>query len=147
MELIEQREKWIAGAARPAGAPRSRRRAGWILSGLSILFLSFDAVAKLLLLPPVVQGSLELGYAESLVRPIGFVLLLCVAAYATPLTAALGAVLLTGYLGGAVATHVRVGNPLPTHALFPVYVALLVWGGLWLREPRLRPLLPLRGRP
>jgi hypothetical protein len=80
------------------------------------------------------------------VFPLGVVLLACVVAYAVPGTSVLGAVLLTGYLGGAIATHVRVENPLFSHTLFPAYVALVVWGGLFLRESRLRELLPWRGR-
>ena len=87
----------------------------------------------------------QLGYPVSLALGIGAVELACLVLYVIPRTSVLGAILLTGYLGGAVATHVRVGSPLLTHVLFPIYVAALVWGGLFLREGRLRALVPLRG--
>ncbi len=88
--------------------------------------------------------TVQLGYREGVVRWRGIVELVCLAAYVVPRTAVLGAILLTGYFGGAVATHVRMGNPLFTHVLFPIYVAVLVWGGLYLREDRLWALVPLR---
>jgi hypothetical protein len=124
----------------------SKRRlwAGRILSGLAVLFLLFDAVIKVMKIRPVVEGFAKAGYPESVAVPIGMVLLVCVVIYAIPRTSVLGAILLTGYLGGAVATHVRVGDPLFSHVLFPTYVAALIWGGLFLREDRLRSLLPLR---
>lgn len=127
---------------------RSRRGlwAGRIMSALAILFLGFDAVGKVLELAPVVAGTTQLGYPATAVVEIGIVLLVCVLAYAFPPTAVLGAILITGYLGGAVATQVRVGNPLVSHVLFPVYVGILAWGGLYLRDARLRALLPLRAR-
>ena len=117
---------------------------GRILSAFAALFLGVDALAKLLQLAPVVAGTAELGYPVGAVLVIGLLEALCVAVYVAPPTAVLGALLLTGYLGGAIATHLRMGNPLFSHILFPVYVALLVWGGLFLRERRLRALLPLR---
>lgn len=131
-------------AATTAPASSAALWAGRVASGLCTLFLAVDGAAKLARPAPVVQGTLELGYPESVIVPLGVVLLACVALYAIPQTAVLGAILLTGYLGGAIATHVRVGNPLFTHVLFPVYLALLVWGGLYLRDERLRALLPLR---
>ncbi|KYF90201.1 hypothetical protein BE17_43925 [Sorangium cellulosum] len=132
------------GATRDA--PRSRKAlwAGRILSGLAVLFLTFDAVGKLLQPREVVEGTTSLGYPASVIFPLGVVQLVCLAFYLAPRTAVLGAVLWTGYLGGAIATHVRVGNPLLTHTLFPIYVAALLWGGLWLRDRRLRSILPLR---
>jgi hypothetical protein len=120
------------------------RGTGRVLSALAALFLLADSVAKLMMVPPVLAGTAELGYPVATVFPIGLVLLLCVVTYLVPSTSLLGAVLLTGYLGGAVATHVRVGNPLLSHTLFPIYVALFVWGGLFLRDARLRALFPLR---
>jgi hypothetical protein len=117
-------------------------RVGRLASALAVSFLTFDAIGKLLQVPPVVAGTLELGYPAGTVFPIGVTLLLCVVAYAIPGTSVWGALLLTGYLGGAVATQVRVGNPLLSHTLFPVYVALFVWGGLVLRDARLRAFLP-----
>lgn len=126
--------------------PVSRRslRAGRAIGALPVLFLLFDGVGKLVKPAPVVEGTLQLGYQASVLVPLGIVLLACTVLYAVPRTAVLGAILLTGYLGGAVATHVRVGNPLATHTLFPIYFGVLLWGSLWLREPRLRALLPLR---
>ncbi|WP_243319930.1 DoxX family protein [Geothrix sp. SG200] len=118
--------------------------AGRILSALPILLLAFDGLAKVMRLPPVLEGFIKLGYSENVARPLGLTLSACVVLYAVPRTSVLGAILLTGYLGGAVATHVRVGDPLFSHILFPTYVAALVWGGLYLREARLEALLPLR---
>ena len=86
-----------------------------------------------------------LGWPVSLAIPLGILLLSCLALYAIPRTAVLGAILLTGYLGGAVATHVRVADPLFSHVLFPVYVGAMLWGGLYLRDARLRALIPFRG--
>ena len=118
--------------------------AGRVLGALPVLFLLADGVGKLVKPAPVVEGTLELGYQASVLVPLGIVLLACTILYAVPRTAVLGAILLTGYLGGAVATHVRVGNPLPTHTLFPIYFGVMLWGSLYLRDPRLRALLPLR---
>ncbi len=123
------------------------RKALWggrILSGVAVLFLLFDAIIKLIRHPAAMQGATQLGYPESVVFGLGIVLLVCLVLYLVPGTAVLGAVLFTGYLGGAVATHVRVGNPLFSHVLFPVYVAAFLWAGLWLRDQRVRAVLPLR---
>ncbi len=117
------------------------------MSGLPALFLLSDGIMKLVKPESVVQATVQLGYPESVIVGLGIVLLACTALYLIPRTAVLGAILLTGYLGGAIATQVRVGNPLFTHILFPVYLALLLWGGLFLREQRLRALIPLRGEP
>jgi len=105
-----------------------------------------DGVMKLFKPAPVVEGTISLGYRESTIVPIGLVLVACTLLFVIPRTAVLGAILLTGYLGGAVATHVRVGAPLFSHTLFPVYIGVLVWAGLWLRDGRVRALLPLRER-
>jgi DoxX-like family len=118
--------------------------AGRILSGLAVLFLLFDATLKVLQLPVAVQGTRELGYPESVILGLGIVQLVCLVLYLVPRTSVLGAVLWTGYLGGAVATHVRIGHPLFSHVLFPVYVAALLWAGLWLRDERLRAVFPMR---
>ena len=123
---------------------KKRSIAGYALTGLVAAFLAFDTVMKLLQLAPAVQGTTELGYPAGTVVVIGAIELVCLVLYLIPPTSVLGALLLTGYLGGAIATHVRVGSPLPTHTLFPIYVALMVWGGLYLRESRLRELLPFR---
>ena len=119
----------------------ARIRAGRILSGIVVAFLLLDALGKLLQLAPVVQGTLELGYAEAVVVPLGVLLLVGVVLYAIPRTSLVGAIYLTAFLGGAIATHLRVGSPLATHVLFGVYVAAFVWGGLALRNPRLVALL------
>jgi DoxX-like family len=120
--------------------------AGRIMSGLAILFLLFDAIIKFVkpVPAPVTQAFAQLGYPPGLAVNIGVILLACVVVYAIPRTSVLGAILLTGYLGGAIASHVRVGDPLFSHVLFPAYVALLIWGGLYLRDDRLRALVPLR---
>jgi DoxX-like family len=129
---------------RPAAVPRRTFWAGRVVSALPALFLLVDAVMKLVKPAPVVEATLALGYPESVILGLGIVLLACTLLYLIPRTAVLGAILLTGYLGGAVATHVRVGSPLLTHSLFPVYVALLVWGSPLPRDDRLRALIPLR---
>src|SRR5262252_6041046 len=104
-----------------------------ILGGLPIAFMTLDAAIKLARLAPAVTGTVQLGYQPSVVFGIGLVEILCVLAYAIPRTAVVGAVLLTGYLGGAIATHVRVGDPIATHVLAPIYVAAMIWGALLLR--------------
>jgi hypothetical protein len=120
--------------------------AGRIISGFVVLFLLVDAAYKLIkpLPAPAVEAFGKLGYPVEFAAGIGILLLSCVALYLIPRTSILGAILLTGYLGGAVASHVRVGDPWLSHALFPVYVGLLVWGSLYLRDQRLRALIPLR---
>lgn len=117
------------------------RKLGWILSGLALLFLSWDAAMKLVRHPLAIEGSKALGYSEHAIVSVGVIAAGCVVVYAVPRTAVLGAILWTGYLGGAIATHLRVGNPLLSHTLFPVYVAILLWGGLALRDPRVLALL------
>jgi hypothetical protein len=120
------------------------RRAIWtgrILSGIAVLFLAVDAAMKLLRLPAAVEGTTQLGYPAEVILAIGIIQAVCLLVYLVPRTSVIGAVLWTGYLGGAVATHVRVGNPLFGFVLFPIYVAALLWGGLWLRDRRVRALL------
>lgn len=121
-----------------------KHRAGVALSALPVLFLLFDGVIKVIEIAPVAQSFAQLGYPIALARGLGLLELLCVAVYAIPRTAALGALLLTGFLGGAISTHLRVADPFFTHTVFPLYVALMVWGGLYLRDDRLRALLLLR---
>jgi DoxX-like protein len=120
------------------GASKRQLWTGRVMSALVVLFLLFDGVTKLLRLPMVVEATRRLGYPESSIQVIGVILLVCTVLYAIPTTAVLGAVLLTGYLGGAVATNLRVGNPLFSHVLFPVYMGALLWAGLLLRRPQLR---------
>lgn len=121
-----------------------RYRVGIGLSALPVLFLLFDSVIKLLEIQPVLESFAQLGYPDSLARGLGLLELACLALYLVPRTAILGAVVLTGFLGGAIATHLRVGDPFFSHVLFPVYVAVLVWGGLLLRDDTLRALIPWR---
>ncbi|HEV7239230.1 MAG TPA: DoxX family protein [Thermoanaerobaculia bacterium] len=111
---------------------------GRAITALPILFLLFDGIIKLINIPPVVESFTRLGYRTSIAMTIGLIELALIALYLFPRTAIAGAVLLTGFLGGAIATHLRVGDPLLTHTLFPVYIAAPLWGGLWLRDARLR---------
>jgi hypothetical protein len=125
-----------------SAATTSRLWAGRILSALPALFLLVDGGMKLFKPPVVVQSTLELGYPESAIVGIGVVLLIATILYVIPHTAALGAILLTGYLGGAVATHVRVSGPV-FNIVFPVIFGCMLWGGLWLRDNNLRRLIPV----
>jgi hypothetical protein len=120
---------------------RARLWSGRALSGLVTLFLAWDAAIKLVRHPMALEGSGTLGYGPHTVPLIGGLAAVCLALYVIPRTAVLGAILMTGYLGGAIATHVRVDNPLFSHVLFPVYVATLLWGGLALRDGRVLTLL------
>ena len=117
---------------------------GRLLSGLVILFLLFDGAIKLVPWPIVTETMDRMGYgsSESLARCLGAISLVCTALYALPPTSFVGAILMTGYLGGAMASHVRIGSPLFTHILFGFYLGVMLWGGLWLRDRRLRALLP-----
>jgi len=117
----------------PSPLSKTRLRAGRTLSAAAILFLLFDATIKLMVIPPVVEAFTRLGFPVDLARGIGALELACLLLYVIPRTAIPGAILLTGFLGGAVVTHVRVGDPLLSHALFPVYVGALLWGGLLFR--------------
>lgn len=117
---------------------------GRLLTGLAAAALFADSTGKLLQVQPVIDGTMALGYPRTIVFTLGVILFLSVVAYVVPRTSVLGALLLTAYLGGAVATHVRVESPLFTHILVPVYVAAVAWAGLLLRDPRLRAFLPLR---
>jgi hypothetical protein len=114
---------------------------GRVLTGIAVLFLTFDAVMKIVMAPQAVEGTAQLGYPTHVLFALGLIQVLCLALYLIPRTAIVGAVLWTGYLGGAIATHVRVESPLFTHTLFPIYVAALLWGGLWLRDRRVHALI------
>jgi hypothetical protein len=131
----------IAG---PAPISKKRLWAGRVLSALVVMFLLMDGVMKVMMLPIVVEGTKKAGYPEGSMFGIGCVLIACTLLYLIPRTSILGAILLTGYLGGAVATHVRIGDPLFSHTLFPVYFGVMTWGGLYLRDSRLIALIPLR---
>jgi DoxX-like family len=129
-----------------ASSSKAARWTGYVMSGLVILFLLFDGGIKLVPLEIVTQTSGEIGLPTdaSFARLLGILTLIGVVLYAIPHTAVLGAILLTGYMGGAIATHLRIDSPLFSHTLFGVYLGLLIWGGLYLREPRLRALIPFR---
>ena len=130
-----------------APASRAAHLLGRILSGLVIVFLLFDAAIKLVPLAVVTETMDRMGYgsSENLARSLGLITIVCTVLYSVPPTSILGAILLTGYLGGAIASHVRIGSPLFTHTMFGLYLGLMVWGGLWLRDKNLQPLIPFRG--
>ena len=117
---------------------------GRVMSGLVIAFMLLDGAMKLVPLDVVVTTSEQMGIPGSLARTLGILGLICTVLYAVPRTSIIGAILLTGYLGGAIASHLRLGDPIFTHTLFGLYLGLLVWGGLYLRDDRLRALIPLR---
>lgn len=123
---------------------RNGRRLGWALSGLVIAFMLLDGALKLIPLDVVLKSSAEIGFPPTamVARELGALGILCTILYAIPRTSILGAILLTAYLGGTAAAHFRIGNPLLTHILFGVYVAVLAWGGIYLRDNRLRAIFP-----
>jgi hypothetical protein len=133
----------------PRSPPNSGATAStWLgraLSGLAIVFFTFDGVMKFVQPQVVIDSTRQIGWPADagMLAILGAVLLACTALYALPRTATLGAILLTGYLGGAVAAHARLEDPLFTHVLFGVYLGLFVWGGLWFRDPRIRALIPI----
>lgn len=133
----------IAGTA--AVSP-PMRLLGRVLSGLVIVFMLFDGAVKLVPWPVVMQTMDRMGYgsSESFARTLGVIAIACTVLYSIPPTSIVGAILLTGYLGGAMASHVRIGSPLFTHILFGLYLGLMLWGGLWLRHRSLRDLMPWR---
>jgi DoxX-like family len=132
--------------AETAAVSRPMRLLGRAMSGLVIVFLLFDGAIKLVPWPVVTETMEKMGYSssESLARTLGVITIACTVLYSIPPTSILGAILLTGYLGGAMASHVRIGSPLFTHILFGLYLGLMVWGGLWLRDRSLRDLMPWR---
>lgn len=117
---------------------------GRVLTGIVTLFLVLDSAMKLLQLDAVREAMAPLGYPAGLGLVIGVIEAICLLLYIVPRTAVLGAILLTGLLGGSAAAHLRVGDPLVTHVLFGVYVGILAWGGLYFRDERVRALIPLR---
>jgi hypothetical protein len=132
-----------ANAPALSSVPQSSRArlVGRILSGLAIAFLTFDVAIKLIPNKMAIEGTVALGWQAHHVPIIGTLGLICLILYVIPRTAPVGAILWTGYLGGAIATHLRLDNPLFSHILFPTYVAALIWGGLYLRDPRVRALI------
>ena len=125
---------------------KAARIGGIVMSGIVVLFLLFDAGIKLVPLNIVTETSAQLGLPATVefARTLGILTLIGVALYVVPQTAVLGAILLTGYMGGAIATHLRIGSPLFSHVLFGFYLGVLIWGGLYLRDPRIRALIPFR---
>lgn len=123
---------------------KAARITGWVLSGLLITFLIFDGAIKLVPLQVVLDTSAQLGLPAdpTSARILGLLTLLCAMLYAIPRTSVLGAILLTAYLGGAIATHFRIGSPIFSHLLFGVYLGLFAWGGLWFRDARVRAMIP-----
>jgi hypothetical protein len=131
-------------AGRSRGGSRSRAWAGRVISGIAVLFLAMDAALKVLQVPVAMEGTEKLGWPVDVVFWLGLLQVACLALYLIPRTALVGAVLWTGYLGGAIATHVRVLDPLFSHTLFPIYVAVFLWGGLFLRDARVGALIAPR---
>jgi hypothetical protein len=133
-------------ASRETEISKPARFTGRVLSGLVIVFLLFDGAIKLVPWPIVTETMDKMGYgsSEGLARSLGIITIACTVLYAVPPTSILGAILLTGYLGGAIASHLRIGSPLFSHTLFGLYLGLMVWGGLWLRDRSLRSLIPFR---
>jgi hypothetical protein len=123
---------------------QAMRRTGWILSGIVIAFMVADACTTLLAIEPVKKATLETGYPLDLMWLIGALQLVCLVFYAIPATSVFGAILLTGFLGGAITSHLRVAGTLTPEMIISLIVGVLAWGGLWFRDPRLRVLIPLR---
>jgi hypothetical protein len=124
--------------------PKWMRWTGWGMSGLTIAFFLFDSISKLALERHVVEAATKIGYPLDVTQPLGVICLVCTMLYAIPRTALLGAILLTGYLGGAIASKVRIEDPLFSSVLFGFYLGLLVWAGVYFRDCQLRRLIPVR---
>jgi hypothetical protein len=140
------KEKAMSTIAEAAPVSRPALWLGRVLSGLVIVFMLFDGAIKLVPWPVVTETMDRIGYgsSETLARTLGIITMACTLLYAIPPTSIVGAILLTGYLGGAMASHLRIGSPLLSHTLFGLYLGLMVWGGLWLRDGNLRTLIPFR---
>jgi hypothetical protein len=133
----------MENGAQAAGTSKGQLWTGRIFSGLSVAFLLFDATIHIMKPPAVIAGFTALGFPVSVAVPLGVLELVFVILYLIPRTSVFGAILLTGYLGGAIAAQVRIGAPLFSTILFPIYVALFLWGGLYFRDPRVRALIPI----
>lgn len=130
----------------PVSLPKNRTRLGLAVSSLPVAFLMFDTTIKLAKIDAVTEAFDRLGYPQHLARGIGWLEAACLLLYVVPRTSILGAVVLTGFLGGAISTHLRIGDPLLSHTVFPVYVAALLWAGLFLRDARVRAMNPFSSR-
>ena len=124
------------------GNTQAMRRTGWILSGMVIAFMIVDASGTLLAIEPIRKATLEIGYPLDRMWLVGALALICVVLYAIPATCVLGAIILTGYLGGAIMSHLRLAGTLTPEIIVSLILGVLAWGGLWLRDPRLRVLIP-----
>jgi hypothetical protein len=146
MDQPALKEKAMSTIAEAAPVSRPALWLGRVLSGLVIVFMLFDGAIKLVPWPVVTETMDRIGYgsSETLARTLGVITMACTLLYAIPPTSIVGAILLTGYLGGAMASHLRIGSPLLSHTLFGLYLGLMVWGGLWLRDRNLRTLIPFR---
>lgn len=140
MTIIRDEHPFATGRS----LPKAAIWAGRILSGIAIVFLLMDGAIKLVPLDIVIETSKQLGIPTGLARTLGVLTLAGTILYAIPRTAVLGAIMLTGYLGGAIYTHVLANSPLFSHTLFSIYLACFIWGGLWLRDPAVRAILPFR---
>jgi hypothetical protein len=134
----------MSTTSQTASSSKTMLWAGRGMSGLTVLFMLSDGISKLAMEHHVVEATTKIGYPVDVIRPLGIVVLVCTILYAIPRTAILGAILLTGFLGGAVASKVRLEDPMFGSILFGVYFGILAWGGLYLRDHRLRALIPLR---
>lgn len=134
----------VAVSGGSAGVSKGRKVTGWVVTVLIAAFMLLDAAMKLVKPAPVIQAFVRTGWPVALSVPLGVILLVSTMLYLIPRTEILGAILLTGYLGGAVATNMRLENPLFSHTLFPVYFGVMVWGALWLRDRKVEGLIPLR---
>jgi hypothetical protein len=143
-ELLKGKTMLTIGETAPVSKPALWM--GRVLSGIVILFMLFDGAIKLVPWPVVTESVDRIGYgsSETLARTLGAITIACTVLYAIPPTSILGAILLTGYLGGAIASHLRIDSPLFSHVLFGFYIGLMVWGGLWLRDRSLRTLFPFQ---
>lgn len=146
MKTLSIDEVAFAHLSTPAAPSRGKVWTGRVLAGLPLLFLTWDATMKLLAVPQVVEASSRLGFAPSTLPVLGALELAAVVLTLVRRTRVLGAVVLTAYLGGAVETHVRLGDPLLSHTLFPIYFAALIWGGLSLLDARIREASPFARR-
>ena len=144
MQTVAESSGLAQATTRARAVSKGQIWTGRVLSGLVVVFLGLDAVIKFFKPAPVVEAFAHVGWPLALANTIGVVLLVCTALYVVPATSIFGGIVLTGYLGGAVATHLRAGDPLFSHVLFPTYLGVLLWVGLYLREERLRALVPLR---
>lgn len=143
---MEQNASFTAASGTSVSWASKKVWTGRILSGFAVLFMFFDSITKLLETPQVVQGTAKLGYPVSLIPVIGTILLLLTILYVIPRTSIFAAILLTGYLGGALASNLRIMSPLFSNALFPVYFAVILWGGIYLRDELISQFIPFRRR-